>query len=244
MKIDYDKEVLEIIGGFGKWQKSLVALLLLPTAFSGMSVFMYSFIAYVPDHRCRIPQCEETDLNFMTFAIPMGDSCHRYLNHSLATCHSSEFSSSHKIYCDEGWVSDNSIFYSTTCMDFEMVCQGQWKKSFAQSLYMTGTLVGALIIGPLADMLGRRATLVSSCLLLATSGCLCALLPSSSQMYSAFVAMRFLMGMGHAGCYGASFSLAVEYVGPASKRTFCACLIGAAFGLGRYYSSPISFPKS
>lgn len=77
MKLDYDTDVLDKIGGFGKWQKCLFALLWLPSAFSAMAVFMYSFIAYTPEHRCKIPGCED-DLTMVDFAIPLGDSCHHY----------------------------------------------------------------------------------------------------------------------------------------------------------------------
>ena len=76
--------------------------------------------------------------------------------------------------------------------------------------------------------------MVVTCLLLASSGSICALLPSSSQMYSAFATLRFLMGMGHVGTFMQSFTLSVEYVGPADKRTLCGCLIEVAFAAGTY----------
>ena len=53
-------------------------------------------------------------------------------------------------------------------------------------------------------------------------------------MYSAFATLRFLMGMGHVGTFMQSFTLSVEYVGPADKRTLCGCLIEVAFAAGMY----------
>ena len=54
-------------------------------------------------------------------------------------------------------------------------------------------------------------------------------------MYSAFATLRFLMGMGHVGTFMQSFTLSVEYVGPADKRTLCGCLIEVAFAAGMYH---------
>ena len=55
-----------------------------------MAVFMYSFIAYIPEHRCRIPECDLDDgysdggggFNFLNFTHPSGSenetSCYHY----------------------------------------------------------------------------------------------------------------------------------------------------------------------
>ena len=102
-------------------------------------------------------------------------------------------------------------------------------------------LVGSFVFGTMADFIGRRATLVVTSLLLASSGSICALLPSSSQMYSAFATLRFLMGMGHVGTFMQSFTLSVEYVGPADKRTLCGCLIEVAFAVGTVFTTDWTF---
>lgn len=237
MSLDYERDVLETIGGFGTWQKRIYIILLVPIALCGMAVFIHSLIAYVPQHRCRIPQCEN-DVNWIQFAIPSGDSCHRYVNHNSTKCLASEFSSNQSMVCDQGWVADTSIFHSLASIDFEMVCEGEWKKPFAQSMYMTGSLLGGFIFGLLADWTGRRNAIILTGLLVASSGSICALLPASSLMYPVFVALRFLMGMGHAGCFNLSFTLVAELIGPSDKRTLCGSLLGAAFGLGSAHVIP------
>ncbi len=50
-------DVLDEVGEFGRWQIWLFALLWVPSAASAMQVFMYAFIAYTPERRCRVPQC-------------------------------------------------------------------------------------------------------------------------------------------------------------------------------------------
>ena len=50
-----------------------------------------------------------------------------------------DFSQNRSIYCDNGWTADDSIIHSSASIDLGMVCSDQWKKSFAQSLYMVCT---------------------------------------------------------------------------------------------------------
>ena len=81
INIDYDTDILEKVDGFGKWQKFLFALLWIPSAFSAMPVFMYSFIAYTPEHWCSVPEClQEFHGDFVNFTAPSGEdsSCYRY----------------------------------------------------------------------------------------------------------------------------------------------------------------------
>ena len=49
----------------------------------------------------------------------------------------------------------------------------------------------------------------------------------------AFAAMRFVLGMSHAGMFIMSFGLAVEYVGP-RWRVFTGCLIETPFAIGKH----------
>ena len=76
-----------------------------------------------------------------------------------ATCQADQFSDSEVLACPNGWVGDTELFSSTATIDLGMVCQDQWKKSFAQSLYMAGMLVGSFLFGTMADWTGRRITL-------------------------------------------------------------------------------------
>ena len=70
-KIDYDEDILTKINGFGRWQLCLFMILWLPSAFSAFAVFMYSFIAFTPDHHCKIPACGDTyQSSSLNFTIP------------------------------------------------------------------------------------------------------------------------------------------------------------------------------
>jgi len=150
---------------------------------------------------------------------------------SVATCQADQFSDSEVLACPNGWVGDTKLFSSTATIDLGMVCQDQWKKSFAQSLYMAGMLVGSFLFGTMADWKGRRPTLAISCLFLAVSGTVCATLPASANMFPAFATLRFLAGMGHVGTFMMAFQLAVEYTGR-EKQALTGCLIEIPFASG------------
>ena len=70
-----------------------------------------------------------------------------------------------------------------------------------------------------------------SCLVLAVSGTVCALLPASANMYPAFAFLRFLAGMGHVGTFMMAFTLSVEYIGR-EKQALTGCLIEIPFASG------------
>merc|ERR1712038_1339435 len=80
--------------------------------------------------------------------------------------------------CPNGWVYDDTLFPLTAATEMNMVCANEWQNSFSQSMYMLGMLVGSFIFGILADMIGRRLTLVIGSVVLALSGSLSALLPA------------------------------------------------------------------
>ena len=97
--LDYD-DVLDEVGEFGRWQIWLFALLWIPSAVSAMQVsgdflvsglyymseswlmgspqlqvFMYDFIAFSPETRCIVSQCESPsdpdtfDASFSNFTV-------------------------------------------------------------------------------------------------------------------------------------------------------------------------------
>ena len=71
--LEYD-DILETVGEFGRWQKALFLMMCVPSAFSAMAVFMFTFIQFTPDHRCAIQSCNDTayqtDQNFLNWTTP------------------------------------------------------------------------------------------------------------------------------------------------------------------------------
>ena len=73
-------------------------------------------------------------------------------------CDANQFSHERSIYCENGWIGDESIIHSTASIDLEMVCSDQWKKSFAQSLYMVNVSLKLIIVASLERGQGGQLT--------------------------------------------------------------------------------------
>ncbi|KAK8719526.1 hypothetical protein OTU49_013981 [Cherax quadricarinatus] len=181
-------------------------------------------------HRCVVPSCDDnsTQYNqtFVEWAIPEGDQCHvRILENITDQCHPDTFSNL-TTSCSE-WVYDTSLFSATTVTEFDLTCDRAFLGPLAGSMYMIGMLVGAIVIGDLADRFGRKNGILVSVLLLGGGGVLSAVSPT----YYMFLLMRFFTGAGGVGLFQVIFVLAVEFVG-AKWRTFCGIFIEVPFALG------------
>ncbi|KAK7469872.1 hypothetical protein BaRGS_00036092 [Batillaria attramentaria] len=94
------------------------------------------------------------------------------------------------------------------------------------SLQMAGVLVGALVTGQLADLLGRKKVLYSEYFLLLILWLASAFMPT----WQLYAAARFFVGALVGGCLVVNFVLPLEFVTPA-WRTFCGCIGFWAVGL-------------
>ena len=96
---------------------------------------------------------------------------------------------------------------------------------------LTGTAVGSFVWGALADLYGRRASiLLSSVMFVGTS--ICGAMPS----FSWNVAMCFLMGAAAGGMLPVAYALLAEIM-PTKHRGWCLVLIGGIGTVGGYYAA-------
>lgn len=184
-------------------------------------------VASVPDHRCMIPELDanvsKSDLvwNSTTLSqyIPLrsdGDinSCERFINNSAVAC--SDF------------VYDNTYYKSSRTIEWNFVCSRRWMGAIAQTIYMFGVFTGAVVLGGLADKVGRKAVFCWSALLQLVLGVGVAFTPN----YISFLVLRYLYGIfGSAGSYITGFVLTMELVG-ANYRTICGITFQAIFACG------------
>jgi AAHS family 4-hydroxybenzoate transporter-like MFS transporter len=94
-----------------------------------------------------------------------------------------------------------------------------------------GLMLGALVCGPLADRVGRKAVIVGCTLAFG----ICALLTATADSLTSLLVWRFLTGLGLGGAMPNAIALTSEYSPQRSRATmimvmFCGFSIGSALG--------------
>ncbi|XP_078058915.1 solute carrier family 22 member 6-A-like [Mustelus asterias] len=226
-------DILEDVGGMGKFQIIHVALLAFPTLFVTMHNLLQNFLAFVPDHHCRVRLEANGSVN-ATAGLPTGEGLLRVLipldgDGQLEKCHMYSSPQWHLLdinatglnateaetrACTQGWEYDSSKFKASIVTEWDLVCEEKSLKWISQSVYMAGLLVGAMVLGRLADKFGRKTLLLwSYCQLAVTGTC-----SAFSTSYPLFCFWRFLCGVATSGILLNTFSLRVEWI-PTRFRT-------------------------
>ncbi|XP_020020363.2 solute carrier family 22 member 20 [Castor canadensis] len=240
-------DLLDAVGGVGRFQFLYTGLLLLPCALLACHTFLQNFTAAAPSHHCQHPsnRTEETIKDsgaWLRATIPLDqhgipEPCQRYVEPQWALLSpNTSVPGAATEGCEDGWVYDHSIFPSTIVTEWDLVCEARTLRDLAQSLYMAGVLVGAAVFGSLADRLGRKVPLVWSYLQLAVSGSATAYVSS----FSAYCVFRFLMGMTFSGIILNSLSLVVEWM-PTQGRTVAGILLGYSFTFGQLILAGVAY---
>uniref|UniRef100_A0A8C6VQK2 Uncharacterized protein n=1 Tax=Naja naja TaxID=35670 RepID=A0A8C6VQK2_NAJNA len=202
-------ELLEQIGGMGRFQLIHTMLLTIPVLFMASHNLLQNFTAAIPEHHCQVhlaPNDSEhpniTHLQgtgqLLRVSIPLDnkqrlEKCRRFtdaqwylLNASVPRVNETKTEP-----CAEGWFYDQTQFTSTIISEWDLVCDRRKLREMAQSIYMGGVLVGALVLGGLADRFGRRALTIWSFFQMAVTGTCAAFSPN----YASYCFFRFLTGM-------------------------------------------------
>ncbi|XP_061405856.1 solute carrier family 22 member 6 [Lethenteron reissneri] len=130
--------------------------------------------------------------------------------------------------CANGWKFDQSEFTSTIVTEWDLVCDRSGLKQMAQTVYMGGLLIGAVVFGDLGDRLGRGRVLSLSYLLTALASTATAFAPN----LAIYTAGRCVVGLGVAGISLNAFSLGVEWIAM-KDRTLYGTLSGVAYTTGQ-----------
>lgn len=217
-------EVMERLDHFGRYQAFQFLLHALAAMNAGVHMMSFVTVGAVPEHRCFIPELDLNATNYewnftvLLAYIPVKgnsyDSC-RIFNRSEA------------VFCDQ-FVFDSSYYKSSLAVEWNLVCDRRWMGAIAQTAYFFGVFTGAVVLGAIADRVGRKRVFCWSGLLQLIFGVSVAFMPE----YFSFLAVMYLYGIfGSAGAYIAGFVLTMELVG-SSKRTVCGLITSMAFSFG------------
>lgn len=153
-------------------------------------------VAAIPEHRCFVDGIDTNESiaawnsSEILKAIPLK------LDGSLDSC--SMYSANQTIVPCQSYVYDHTYYTGTRATEWNFVCDKRWQIAIAQTIYMLGTLVGAFVLGGLADKVGRKKIFCWSAVLQLVFGVGVAFIPT----YIPFLIVRFIYGIfGSAGSY-------------------------------------------
>ena len=106
-----------------------------------------------------------------------------------------------------------------------------WIFSFA----LAGMMVGAMVLAPVADIIGRRALIILSLILVGLS----IFLTAKANNLSLFIMLRFISGVGAGALLACQASLAAEY-SPEKYRAMSVALVTAGYPTGAMMTSVVA----
>ncbi|KAM6157448.1 solute carrier family 22 member 6 [Rhynchocyon petersi] len=238
-------DLLQQVGGVGRFQRIQVTLVVLPILLMASHNTLQNFTAAIPTHHCRPPA--NTNLSKdggLEAWLPRNrqgkpESCLRftYPHQGPPSANGTETNITGVTEpCADGWVYDNSTFPATIVTEWDLVCSHRALRQLAQSLYMVGVLLGAMVFGNLADRLGRRKVLILNYLQTAVSGTCAAFAPN----FPAYCTFRLLSGMSLAGIALNCMTLNVEWM-PIHTRACVGTLIGYVYSLGQFLLAGVAY---
>nr|XP_020765339.1 solute carrier family 22 member 6 isoform X2 [Odocoileus virginianus texanus] len=233
-------DLLLQLGGVGRFQKIQITLVILPVILLASHNTLQNFTAAIPTHHCRPPAntnlSEDGDAEAWLPRDGQGrpESCLLFTSPQRGPPFPNGTGATEP--CPHGWIYDNSTFPSTIVTEWDLVCSHRALRQLAQSLYMLGVLLGAMVFGCLADRLGRRKVLIFNYLQTAVSGTCAAFAPN----FPVYCAFRLLSGMSIAGVVLNCMTLNVEWM-PIHTRACVGTLTGYVYSLGQFLLAGVAY---
>uniref|UniRef100_A0A8C9SB52 Solute carrier family 22 member 6 n=1 Tax=Scleropages formosus TaxID=113540 RepID=A0A8C9SB52_SCLFO len=238
-------DVLDQVGGFGRFQFIHVALLSIPGLLMASQNLLNNFTAGMPGHRCSVPNrtslalshnvslSELSDAQILQAFIPTADGsrlskCRRYTEaqwHLVGT-NVSNVTEADTETCPDGWTYEKTEFLKTIVTEVRSDHFSDTSLSFAP--------LPSCPVPPCR--FGRRALLIWSHFQLATLGTCTALSPS----YLAYCILRFLTGMSVSGVILNAFSLQMEWI-PTKSRTVVGSIASFFFTVGQVVLAGVAY---
>ncbi|KAB5517198.1 hypothetical protein PHYPO_G00186940 [Pangasianodon hypophthalmus] len=179
-----DTAVLPFLGGFGRFQKRLVALTWLPALLIAFGQFSDYFLLAQPESTCAHPSDPARNGSGVS-ASPLPPGLF-----GNATRAESSSSSSARCKCAEPRFELQLGLQQNVVTKWQLVCDEEWKVHIAKFSLLVGSIFGYLLMGAMADWIGRIPVLLVSVLSVLVFG-LCVAFSVDMAMFST---LRFFQG--------------------------------------------------
>ncbi|XP_022110856.1 organic cation transporter protein-like [Acanthaster planci] len=244
-------DIICAVGELGIWQRVMFFMVPLIGVIHGMNSLAQVFMAGEADHWCRVAHWDQANctatglpddwgclLEKRDASIPYNatkkvfDSCEMYNVTGVVFTpglRPSDFDNTSRVRCRDadGWIYDTRQYKKTIRNEFDLVCDQSDTVSFLQSIYFAGFLAGSLVVGSLADWIGRKTAIyISSTVLLLA--CVGNVFSPNALVYTI---LRFFIGVGGMGAFLISFVHITEFVGP-NRRVLVGIAMHGFFAAG------------
>lgn len=216
--MNIDKLFSEVVGDLGYQQILYCLLFCLMNSYGAFQMLQSKFVV------------RDTSNFLCHISVEEGKPAVALLN----TCTASEKTTNARTNCLQVTYPDET--FPSLMSEWDLICDRAWMGPMVMSLQMAGVMVGSIILGSLADRIGRRRTLS----LAFTTLILVNLAGAYAPNFITYVIMRFMCGFCQSGVILASFVLMNEIVG-SSKRALVGVITQSFFAFGIMILSLMSY---